>query len=191
MSTQDPTPPSDRPYGEPPEAPRFGQSGASSGEPPAAPSAGQGPSGQQPYAAGQDAPGPYGQSSAPYSGGATPYGGGYGAEAPRNGMGVAALVVGIVALLLSWFPGAGLLGVVAIILGVVGLGRVRKRIATNRGMSIAGIVLGAIATVIGIVVLIGTIFIFQQAGSVFQECSQLEPGSAEQQQCVEENLGQR
>ena len=173
MSTQDPTPPpGDRPYGQPPEAPRFGSSSAP-GEPGAA----------QPY--GQQ---PYGQAPEPYAGGATPAGGGYGAEQPRNGIGIAALVVGIVALLFSWFPGAGLLGIVAVILGVVGLSRVRKRLATNRGMSITGIVLGALATLIGIGVLILTVFVFQQAGGALQECAQLDPSSVEYQQCVQENV---
>ena len=194
MSTQDPTPPSDRPPGEPPEAPRFGQSSEPSGQvSPAEAQYGQAQSSQGQYGQAQDGQGQYGQPAAPYAGGASPYGGGYGGEVqqPRNGMGVAALVVGIIALLFSWFPGVGLLGVVAIILGIVGLSRVRKRMATNRGMSIAGIVLGALATIIGIIVLIITVFVVQQAGTVFQECSQLEPGSVEQQQCIEENLAEQ
>lgn len=199
MSTQDPTPPSDRPPGEPPEAPRFGQSSEPSGQVSPAEAQygqadyGQGQSGQGQYGQAQAGQGQYGQPAAPYAGGASPYGGGYGGqgEQPRNGMGVAALVVGIVALLFSWFPGAGLLGVVAIILGIVGLSRVRKRLATNRGTSIAGIVLGAVATVVGILILILTVFVFQQAGTAVQECSQLEPGSVEQQQCIEDNLLQQ
>lgn len=84
--------------------------------------------------------------------------GGYGQppQRPGNGFGVAALVVGIIALLLAWIPviniGAIVLGVIAVILGILGL---RKKFA-GRGMSIAGIVLGALAIIGSVIVLIAT-----------------------------------
>ncbi len=68
---------------------------------------------------------------------------------PSNGTGLGALVVGIVALVLTLFgPLLGLaLGVVAVVLGVVGLRKVRRGQATNRGQAISGLVTGAVAVV--------------------------------------------
>lgn len=67
-------------------------------------------------------------------------------RARRNGIGVAALVVGVVslvlALLIIFFPIAGLLGFIAIILGIVGISRVSRGKADNRGQAIAGLVTG-------------------------------------------------
>ena len=108
---------------------------------------GQDPRGQAPQGYHQQgyAPGGYPQ-------------GGYGQppQRPGNGFGVAALVVGIIALLLAWIPviniGAIVLGVIAVILGILGL---RKKFA-GRGMSIAGIVLGALAIIGSVIVLIAT-----------------------------------
>jgi hypothetical protein len=69
--------------------------------------------------------------------------------APRgNGFGVAALVLGIIGLVFSWVPVFGLLlGVLAAIFGAVGYGKARG------GMAIAGVVLGGITVVIGVVML--------------------------------------
>ena len=76
--------------------------------------------------------------------------------APRNGIGTAALVLGIIGFLLSIIVLGGLLGIVAIILGIVGLGRVRRGEATNRGSAIAGIVLGALAVILTAVLVIAS-----------------------------------
>jgi hypothetical protein len=134
-----------------------------------------GPEGQ--YGQGQ---GQYGQPAPPYAG--TPYGptahGG-----PRNGLGVAALVVAIVSVLVAWVPFVGLLGViggiVAIILGAVALGRVGRGEASNRSQSIAGIVLGALAVLLGIAsAIFGSYLVSQVAPEVFG------PGF---QRCMETN----
>src|SRR6266508_766668 len=69
--------------------------------------------------------------------------------APRNGAGVAALAIGLVALTLvltvMLFPVGGLLGVVAMLLGMVGIGRTARWRAFNRGQAVAGLLLGALA----------------------------------------------
>jgi uncharacterized protein YneF (UPF0154 family) len=71
----------------------------------------------------------------------------------RNGVGIAALVLGILAFVLSFVPVIHffgmLLAVIAIILGIAGIGRARRRIASNRTMPIIGIILGVIALLIG------------------------------------------
>jgi len=78
---------------------------------------------------------------------------GHGAAAAqrRNGFGVAALVLGVLALLSAWTVIGGIiLGILAVIFGVLCRGRVRRGEATNGGMSMAGIVLGVIGTLIAI-----------------------------------------
>ena len=84
----------------------------------------------------------------------TPPPGWTGAPAPRNGMGTAALILGIVALVLA-IPIVGLLpGVVAVVLGIIGVRRANRGEATNRGMAIGGIVTGALAVVLAVFILI-------------------------------------
>jgi hypothetical protein len=78
--------------------------------------------------------------------------------APRNGAGVAALTIGMVALVLVLtfllFPVGGLLGIVAMLLGVAGIGRVARWRAFNRGQAVAGLLLGALALLLaGVLVL--------------------------------------
>lgn len=107
------------------------------------------------------APPPPGSWGAPPQQGA-PYGappgyappGYYQQRAPSNGLGIAALVLGIVGFFLSFVVIGGLLGIAAIGLGIAGLGRVRRREATNGGVAIGGIVTGGIAVLIAAVVLI-------------------------------------
>jgi hypothetical protein len=69
--------------------------------------------------------------------------------APRNGAGVAALAVGAVALALVvtvvLFPVGGLLGILAMLLGAIGVSRVARWRAFNRGQALAGLLLGALA----------------------------------------------
>lgn len=77
-----------------------------------------------------------------------------GSEGPRrgNGVGLAALIVGIVAVLLAFIPFASFVAflpaLAAIVLGIVGLvleGR-------SRGTSVAGLILGGVALIVAIVI---------------------------------------
>ncbi|WP_285657455.1 DUF4190 domain-containing protein [Actinomycetospora sp. NBRC 106375] len=79
--------------------------------------------------------------------------------APKNGMGVAAVIFGILAVLsflIVWVPFLGILtivlGLLAIIFGIVGRRRARALRATNGGAAMAGLVLGWITLIIGIIV---------------------------------------
>lgn len=66
---------------------------------------------------------------------------------PGNGFGIAALILGIFAIIFCWVPIVGaLLGVVALILGVVGYRHNRN------GQATAGIILGTMGGVLGIVI---------------------------------------
>ncbi|MGK5530075.1 DUF4190 domain-containing protein, partial [Streptomyces sp. URMC 129] len=74
---------------------------------------------------------------------------------PRNGLGTAALVLGIVAATLCWtfvFSVVALLpGVLALIFGVIGVRRARRGTATNRGVALGGLWTGAGATAVSAV----------------------------------------
>jgi membrane-bound ClpP family serine protease len=69
-------------------------------------------------------------------------------------MGTAALVIGVVALvlvvLILFAPLGALLGLVALALGIVGIVRANRGQADNRGQAVAGLVTGTLALVIGL-----------------------------------------
>lgn len=70
----------------------------------------------------------------------------YATPRPRNGMGTAALVLGIIGVALFWTISIAIvLGILAIIFGGVGMARARQGIATNRGPALTGLVLGIVA----------------------------------------------
>ncbi|MER6998004.1 DUF4190 domain-containing protein [Streptomyces sp. NPDC000410] len=70
-------------------------------------------------------------------------------QGPANGMGITAMVVGIVAVVGFCFYGLGVvLGILALIFGFLGRGKAKRGEATNGGMALAGIILGAIGIVI-------------------------------------------
>ena len=73
--------------------------------------------------------------------------GGYGAPPmqPRNGMGVAALVLGVIGFLI------GPCSILAIIFGRIGLNRVARGEANNKGVAQAGFVLGIVTLVLWII----------------------------------------
>ncbi|MFE0177386.1 DUF4190 domain-containing protein [Streptomyces sp. NPDC059002] len=75
--------------------------------------------------------------------------------APANGMGVAALVLGIIAAVgFCLWPLAIVLGVLAVIFGAVGRGKARRGEATNGGQALAGIICGAVGIVLGVALLV-------------------------------------
>jgi len=74
--------------------------------------------------------------------------------APNNGTGTTAMVIGIVAAVgFCLWPLAIVLGVVAIVLGVIGSRRVRRGEATNEGQALTGIVCGVIGVLLGVAML--------------------------------------
>jgi hypothetical protein len=74
---------------------------------------------------------------------------------PRNGLGVAALVVGVASLVAAvsfvLFPLGLLGGLVAVVLGGIGVARSRAGGAVNPGHAVAGIVCGAVALIVATV----------------------------------------
>ncbi|MGI8759325.1 MAG: DUF4190 domain-containing protein [Acidimicrobiales bacterium] len=114
-------------------------------------------------------------------------GGGYG-RPPSNGMGTGAMVVGIVALLLSWIPFLGLiLAIVALVLGIIGLKKVKRGEATNKGQAVTGVVTGAIAAAIGVAfIVIGIAFFSSDEFQNLNDCLQDAATGSEQQACQQE-----
>ncbi|WP_307835240.1 DUF4190 domain-containing protein [Streptomyces adelaidensis] len=70
---------------------------------------------------------------------------------PSNGMGIAAMVIGIcAAVLFCLWPLAILLGIMAVIFGFVGRAKARRGEATNPGHALAGIICGFVGILLGI-----------------------------------------
>lgn len=107
------------------------------------------------------------------------------APAPRNGLGLAALILGVIAILTCWVVIGGVFGLLAIVLGVLGAGRARRGRATNRGVAITGIVTGAIGLVLSIVIVVtaGTLFVTFGGGQVVDCVQQAAGDPAKIQQC--------
>ena len=116
----------------------------------------------------------------PYAGYAPP------PVAPKNGLGIAALIVAIVALFSV--VGGLVLGVVAIILGVLGLQRARRGEATNGGIAIAGIVLGILSIIEALVVIALSVWAFNEVGGTdYMDClSKARSDQDAVQRCVDQ-----
>jgi hypothetical protein len=67
---------------------------------------------------------------------------------PRNGMGIASLVMGILGIIILPI----VFSVLAIIFGGVGIARANRGEATNKGMATTGMVLGIIGIVLGVII---------------------------------------
>ncbi|MGW1186499.1 DUF4190 domain-containing protein [Streptomyces sp. NPDC002559] len=78
-----------------------------------------------------------------------------GVRPARNGLGIAALVLGVIGAvsglipLLFWL--AGVLGVIALVLGLAGRGRAKRGEATNKGVTTFGAVLGLVSLILAVV----------------------------------------
>jgi len=91
-------------------------------------------------------------------------------QQPSNGMGTAAMVLGIIAVAGFCMYGLGVvLGILALIFGVIGLKKANRGEATNRGMAIAGIVLGAVGTLVSAVFLSFVIWAIAQDPDAFDD----------------------
>lgn len=86
-------------------------------------------------------------------------------EPPRNGLGTAGFVLGLVGLVFSFIPVVGVVAWPLVILGLIfsllGFSRARRGKATNKGLSIAGIVCSAV----GLLICILWLGIFGQAAN--------------------------
>lgn len=73
---------------------------------------------------------------------------------PKNGFGIAALCLAIPGLVFGLIPLTGFIalicGALAVIFGLLGHGRARRKVATNKGMAITSTILGVGAIGLGI-----------------------------------------
>lgn len=136
-------------------------------------------------------PYPYAYPPGPYPGGypppPPPYGGDY-PVAPRNGLGVASLVIAVLALLGSCTVAGGVIGgALAVVLGLVARGRVKRGEATNGGVALTGVILGALAVVAGLAFIAVWAGLFDQIGARdYFDCLQdAGQDSARVEQCSE------
>lgn len=100
-------------------------------------------------------PGPY-----PQPGGYPPPGYGYGQQPYQrrgSGMATAAMVLGIIALVLCWTIFGGIiLGLIAVILGAIAYRRARRGEADGQGRALAGLITGGIGILLaGALIAIG------------------------------------
>ncbi|HET6634296.1 MAG TPA: DUF4190 domain-containing protein [Streptomyces sp.] len=107
------------------------------------------------------------------------------AASPRNGIGIAALVLGILAVLLFWtIIGGIVLGLIGLILGIVGFRRGRRGQATNGTMSLIGGILGLLGLIVSAVIIVaGVSLLNSDEFKNLQDCLQHASTTAEQQQC--------
>ncbi|MFJ4870673.1 DUF4352 domain-containing protein [Streptomyces sp. NPDC088757] len=100
-------------------------------------------------------------------------------RAMRNGLGTAALILGIIGTLsgivplLFWL--AGILGLIALILGLVGRGRVKRGEANNKGVALTGALLGLAALILSVV---GAVITFTAVSDAVDEIDKAIKGSA-------------
>ena len=185
---QYPAPTTEAPHGPYPPYPYGTTAG---GQPGGAPS-GQQPYGQQPYGQQPYGQQPYGQSpygQQPY--GQQPYGQPYGQSpygpggpaAQGNGKAVAALVLGIVSIVLCWLTFLDAVFVVlALIFGFLGLNDARNRGGRGRGQALAGLICAAVGAVLAIVFTVVVVHLANKCGGLD---NQGDPGY---QQCLRDHI---
>ncbi|MBO0918218.1 DUF4190 domain-containing protein [Streptomyces laculatispora] len=105
-----------------------------------------------------------------------------------NGLAIAALVLGIVAVLLFWTVLGGiLLGLVAIVLGIIAARRARGGRAPHGTLSIVGAVLGALGLIGSIVIIaIGASILNSDEFKDFNDCVQHAHSQSEKDQCSQD-----
>jgi len=72
-------------------------------------------------------------------------------DPPRNQFGVASLLLGVVGLITCWALIGTFFGIAAVVTGDIARGRVKRGEANNPRTALAGMVLGALAIVAGLV----------------------------------------
>ncbi|GAA2459202.1 hypothetical protein GCM10010433_71720 [Streptomyces pulveraceus] len=93
-----------------------------------------------------------------------------GTRPARNGLGIAALVLGVIGAVSGLVPFlfwlAGVLGLIALILGLAGRGRAKRGEATNKGVTTFGAVLGLISLILAVV---GAVITFKAVGDAVDD----------------------
>ncbi|APS17692.1 DUF4190 domain-containing protein [Streptomyces parvus] len=124
--------------------------------------------------------------SAPPAADQDPYGGQ--PPARTNGFAVAALVLGLLACLFFWtIVGGLLLGLLAVVFGVIAALRTRQGRAPRRVMAIVGAAFGAIGLIGSAIVLVVAVSVFDsQEFKDFESCMDRANGRAAEDRCTED-----
>ncbi|MEU8760763.1 DUF4352 domain-containing protein [Streptomyces sp. NPDC048659] len=111
--------------------------------------------------------------------------------AMRNGLGTAALILGIIGTLSGLIPLffwlAGILGLIALILGLVGRGRVKRGEASNKGVTLTGAILGLAALILSVV---GAVITFSAVSDAVDEIDKAIKDSAPKDPAAKSPAGQ-
>ncbi|RBP63925.1 uncharacterized protein DUF4352 [Brevibacterium sanguinis] len=112
--------------------------------------------------------------------------GSMGGNTSKNIWGILALIGGIVGIVLSWAIFGAIFGIAGLIFGFIGLGAVKKGLATNRGLNIWGIILSGVAILLSIVFLIGYIafgaWVFNEGSKAIDSYSPTAPAPVDPSQ---------
>lgn len=105
-----------------------------------------------------------------------------------NGLAVAALILGVLAILLFWtVVGGVVLGLLALVLGIIGARRARGGRAPHGVMSIVGAVLGALGLIASAVILaIGASILNSDEFKDFDDCVRHADTKSERDACAED-----
>lgn len=106
----------------------------------------------------------------------------------KNGMAIAALTLGIVSCVLFWTVIGGIiLGIIAIVLGIIAARRARGGQAPHRGMAIVGAVLGALGLIVsGVLVAIGASILNSDDFKNYNDCVQHASSQSDKDQCAKD-----
>ena len=126
--------------------------------------------------------------NSPHSGEAATHSTGYsGSVAVRsNGLAVAALVLGILAVLTFWtILGGIVLGVLAVIFGIVAARRARGGRAKHHMMSVIGAILGGLALIVSAALLaLGVSFLNSDDFKNYKDCMDHANSKSDEQHCA-------
>lgn len=106
----------------------------------------------------------------------------------RNGFGIAALVLGLLAAVLFWTVIGGiLLGVLAVVFGILGHRRKKRGEASNGAMAIIGAVAGALAVIGSSLILVaGVSLLNSDEFKSYSDCIEHANTAAEREQCAKD-----
>ncbi|MGW5733128.1 MULTISPECIES: DUF4190 domain-containing protein [Streptomyces] len=107
---------------------------------------------------------------------------------PSNGMAITALVLGILAILLFWTViGGALLGLLAVIFGIIGARKARGGRAPYGKMSIIGAVLGGLGLIAsGVIIAIGASILNSDEYKNFDDCVKHADSQSERDACAKD-----
>ncbi len=155
----------------------------------------QGQYGQGAYGAGQYGQDPYSQGQHGGQGYPAQYQQGqydmgqYGAKPQGTGLGIAALILGIVSLLTCWFVLGLVPGLVGLVLGIVAVRKLGRTPGASKAVPIVGIVLSVLGILASIFFLVIFGALLGEFGPAMEACNQFSSDPTAFQQCLERETG--